>query len=151
MIASGEAVARFGLEPLALLSGVKESFESGHYYSSEPYRGDGLAQTLRQVGEAGLLQAPVAEVWSTMNGESHWGKEWGVAFLRNRAMFLDEHGMQHPADCFGDLGAASAPALVRLSALGVRGGYRGSPALVYGSSDRGGRAAMVVQGLEGRS
>lgn len=147
LIARGEAVTRFGMQPLAVLSEVKESFESGHYYSREPYRGDGLALALRQVWEGGQLPAPVPEVWSSMNGESHWGKEWGVAFLRNRPMFLEEHGMQHPADCFGDLGAASGPTLVALSALGMRGGYRGSPSVVYASSDHGGRAATVVQAV----
>lgn len=145
LVASGEATQRFAMTPLAVLSGMKESFESGHFYSSEPYRGDGLANCLQQVWGSGLLQAPVAEVWSSMNGESHWGKEWGVAFLRNRPMFGEEHGVQHPADCYGDLGAASGPALVALAALGIGGGYSRAPALVYGSNDRGQRAAMVVQ------
>lgn len=147
LVASGEACGRFGMQPLALLSAVKEGVESGHLYSSAPYRGDGLAATIRQVWESGALTVPAAEVWSTMNGENHWGKEWGVSFLRNRPMFTEDVVIQHPADCYGDLGAASAPALVALAALGIRGGYRRTPAVVYASSDHGGRAATVVQGV----
>jgi|GEM_PF-5892008 len=79
------------------------------------------------------------------------GRNGGVAFLRTRPIFGEEHGMQHPADCDGDLGSASAPALVALAAIGMRWGYRGASALVYGSSDRGGRAAIMVQAVELRS
>jgi 3-oxoacyl-[acyl-carrier-protein] synthase-1 len=52
--------------------------------------------------------------------------------------------MHHPADCFGDTGAACGPIMTGLAALGIRGSYRRAPALVYGSSDRGARAAMMV-------
>lgn len=149
LVANGEACARFSLAPKVLLSDVQSSEESGHFYSSEPYRGDGLSAAVRKVWDSGVLKAPAGEVWSTMNGESHWGKEWGVAYLRNRPMFAEDHGMQHPADCYGDTGAASGAALVILAAEGILGGYRRSPALVYGSNDRAGRAAMVVQRVGG--
>jgi 3-oxoacyl-[acyl-carrier-protein] synthase-1 len=52
--------------------------------------------------------------------------------------------MHHPADSFGDTGAACGPILVGLAALGIKAGYRRAPALVYGSSDRGLRAATIV-------
>jgi 3-oxoacyl-[acyl-carrier-protein] synthase-1 len=52
--------------------------------------------------------------------------------------------MHHPAESFGDVGAASGPLMVGLAALGFGARYRQSPALVYASSDRGHRAAIVV-------
>jgi 3-oxoacyl-[acyl-carrier-protein] synthase-1 len=52
--------------------------------------------------------------------------------------------MHHPADCCGDTGAAAGPLMTGLAALGLAGGYRRGPCLVYGSSDRGGRAALAV-------
>jgi 3-oxoacyl-[acyl-carrier-protein] synthase I len=137
------AMAR-GLTSLARLSPSVSGFEPGHLYSQEPYRGDGLASTFTQLVMAGAVEAPVAEVYSSMNGESHWGKEWGVSFLRNRAAFRPDHGMHHPAESFGDTGAACGPILVGLAALGIKTGYRRTPALVYSSSDRGLRAATVV-------
>jgi 3-oxoacyl-[acyl-carrier-protein] synthase I len=79
-----------------------------------------------------------------MNGESHWAKEWGIGFLRNRAAFSERHGLHHPADSLGDTGAACGPILVGLAALGIRDRYRRTPCLVYGSSDRGPRAALAV-------
>ena len=55
--------------------------------------------------------------------------------------------MHHPADCSGDSGAACGPIMAGLAALGIRDSYRRTPALVYGSSDRGARAADDGHGL----
>jgi 3-oxoacyl-[acyl-carrier-protein] synthase-1 len=131
-----------GAPPLAMLSGFSAALEPGHLYSGQPYRGDGLAMAVTAALSNGA--GPIGDVYSSMNGENHWAKEWGVAFLRNRARFLEDHGMHHPADCHGDVGAAVGPLMVGLAALGLRDGYRRSPCLVYGSSDRGERAAVIV-------
>ena len=144
LIANPAAAAAAGLTPLATISPVAHAVESGHLYSEQPYRGDGLASTLAQLFDGRVVNRPIVEVWSSMNGESHWAKEWGVAFLRNRAAFQEDHGMHHPADCYGDIGASCGPAMVALQAIGMRGSYRNAPALVYCSSDRGPRAALVV-------
>jgi 3-oxoacyl-[acyl-carrier-protein] synthase-1 len=124
------------------LAGFGAAVEPGHLYSEQPYLGDGLAAAFG--ASLGNGTGPIAEVYSSMNGENHWAKEWGVGFMRNRAKFLDGHGMHHPADCHGDTGAAAGPLMAGLAALGIRDGYRRSPSLVYGSSDHGERAALVV-------
>jgi 3-oxoacyl-[acyl-carrier-protein] synthase-1 len=144
LLASARAAAARGLPALARLSPAALGFEPGHLESSEPYRGDGLAAALGQLVSGGMVESPVGEIYSSINGESHWSKEWGVGYLRNRAAFSPEYRMQHPAESFGDVGAACGPLMVGLAALGMRGRYRQSPALVYGSSDRGPRAAVVV-------
>jgi 3-oxoacyl-[acyl-carrier-protein] synthase-1 len=131
--------------PLAAVSRVAVAVDNGHLYSEQPYRGDGLATAVQQLAQSETAAGPIQEVYSSMNGENHWAKEWGVAFLRNRGAFLPDHGMHHPADCFGDTGAACGPLMTGLAALGIKQGYRRSPALVYGSSDRGPRAALVVR------
>ena len=137
--ASGAANGR-AIAAVPVIGGAREP---GHLYSEETYRGEGLAGAFASMLSNGV-PGPVQEVYSSMNGESHWAKEWGVAFMRNRAAFREGHGMHHPADCLGDAGAAAGPLMVALAALGIRDGYRRSPALVYGSSDRGERAAVLV-------
>lgn len=144
LLASTRTAAANRLPVIARVTPIVTGFEPGHFYSSEPYRGDGLARTFQQLVARGDIDAPIAEVYSSMTGESHWVKEWGVAFLRSRGAFREGHGMHHPADCFGETGAASGPLMVGLAALGINGRYRQSPALAYGSSDRGARAAMIV-------
>ena len=143
LIASAGAARAAGIEPMASLGRVVAGFETGHLYSEHPYRGDGLASTIQQ-----LLQTtsqPIRDVYSSMNGENHWAKEWGVAYIRNRALFAEDVAIHHPADCFGDTGAACGPAMVGLAALGIARGYRESPTLVYCSSDRGDRAAVILE------
>lgn len=142
LLASERAAEREGLVPLARVTGASTAFENGHLYSATPYRGDGLASAVSQI--VSVADGAIKEVYSSMNGESHWAKEWGVSFIRNREAFATDYRMHHPADCFGDTGAACGPIMAGLAALGIRGSYRGAPALVYGSSDRGARAAVLV-------
>jgi 3-oxoacyl-[acyl-carrier-protein] synthase-1 len=144
LLSTAQIAAAHGLPVLARVSPVAAGFEAGHLYSAEPYRGDGLASTLAQLVALNAVEQPIAEVYSSMNGESHWAKEWGVGYIRNKAMFRPVHDIHQPADCYGDTGAASGPLMVALASLGIRDRYRASPALVYGSSDRGPRAAVVV-------
>lgn len=145
LLSAAHTADALGIRPLASLTRLAVGEEPGHLYSAATYRGDGLAGTLAQLFASGEVGAPIAEVYSSMNGESHWAKEWGVGFTRNKKSFRDDHGMHHPADCFGDTGAASGPLLVGLAAMGMRDAYRDSPALVYCSSDHGARAAMAVE------
>ena len=144
LLANERAAAARGLPSIARVSPVAVGFESGHLYAEEPYRGDGLARTFAGLAASGALTPAAGEIYSSMNGESHWAKEWGVSYLRNRAAFLPVYRMHHPADSLGDTGAAAGPLMVGLAALGIRGSYRRSPAVVYGSSDHGQRAALVV-------
>jgi len=144
LLASSEGARQGGLQPLGRLTRVALDEEQGHLYSETVYRGEGLARTLAQLFSSGDVESPVAEVFSSMNGESHWAKEWGVGYIRNRASFLEDVTIQHPADCYGDTGSACGPLLVGLAALGMRDGYRRSPSLVYCSSDHGPRAALAV-------
>ena len=144
LLADRDAASGAGLAPWGTVSVVTQTLEPGHLYSEEPYRGDGLAQAVQQLAQSGALAGPIQEVYSSMNGENHWAKEWGVARIRSNGTFSAEHGMHHPADCYGDTGAACGPLMAGLAALGIKQGYRRSPALVYGSSDRGQRAALIV-------
>jgi 3-oxoacyl-[acyl-carrier-protein] synthase-1 len=119
--------------------------EPGHLASEEPYRGDGLAAAFTAALEAAGELPPIGCVYSSFNGERYWAKEFGVAMLRNRDAFDPAHQMEHPAECFGDLGAAHGAVLLAMACLGLHKGYRRSPALVYSSSDLGRRAAIVLE------
>lgn len=144
LLAHPDAARERGLTPLAGISPVYQGMESGHLYSKEPYRGDGLAMAVEKLAASGTAGAPIAEVYSSMNGESHWGKEWGVSFIRNKAAFLPDHVSHHPADCLGDTGAAAGPIMLGLAVHGLHHLYHRGPCLVYCSSDRGQRAVLAA-------
>jgi 3-oxoacyl-[acyl-carrier-protein] synthase-1 len=124
------------------VSGAEDGVDEGHLYSDEPQRGEGLAAVLAKLLPA--APRPVRTVFAGYNGESFWVKEWGVAFLRNRERFAQPVRFEHPADCFGDLGAALGPAMLALSVSMLKEGQIQGPCLVWASSDRAPRAAVLV-------
>ncbi|MDZ7923367.1 MAG: hypothetical protein U5M23_04770 [Marinagarivorans sp.] len=122
------------------------SDELGHLFSDEPYRGDGLDQAFKKA----LINQPensIHSIYSSMNGENHWAKEYGVAYLRNRKFFKDPVRIEHPADCYGDLGAATATTLIALAAEHLFKNKKAQAHLVYSSSDTAKRGAIVVEKL----
>ena len=133
-----------GLEPLARVCATGQGQEPGHLYADAPYLGEGLAAAVAQVFATDPPEAPVASVWCSFNGERYWAREFSVARTREARHFAPAHAMEHPAECFGDLGAAHGPALAALAAHALRHRYRGSPGLVLASSDRGDRAASLL-------
>lgn len=132
------------LKPLARIIGHAQGFEAGHWYAEEPYLGEGLAATFASLFAGTPPPKPIGCVYCSFNGERYWGKEFGVARLRQADKFAPDHQMEHPAECFGDLGAAHGPALAALAVHGVQQGYRRGPCLVYASSDYGDRAAILL-------
>lgn len=133
------------LQPLARVCATGHGQEPGHLYADAPYLGEGLAAAVAQVFATDPPpEAPVASVWCSFNGERYWAREFSVARTRQTQHFAPAHAMEHPAECFGDLGAAHGPALAALAAHALRHRYRPSPGLVLASSDRGDRAASLL-------
>lgn len=122
-------------------------FEEGHLYSKAPYLGDGLAACFKEALESHKEEDPIKTIYSSMNGENIWAKEYGVALLRNNQYFSEDPDLKHPADCYGDLGTACGGALVILAALDLLHRKKDDNCLVYTSSDHGYRAATII-GLE---
>lgn len=137
-----------GLTPLASLLGHAHGHEPGHLYSDDKYLGEGLAGTFASLLAETPPPEPIASVYSSFNGERYWAREFGVARLRHSKNFMPEHPMEHPAECFGDMGSAHGPALAALAAFAVQQGYRQAPCLVYASSDHGDRAASLLGRLQ---
>lgn len=118
--------------------------ESGHLSSEEPYRGEGLDAAFKQA-LCNQSPATIHSIYSSMNGEHHWAKEYGVAFIRNQAFFQDPVRTEHPADCYGDVGAATGSILIALAAEHLFSHASANAHLVYGSSDLSRRGAVVVE------
>jgi len=138
------------LGKMATLVGVGLGQEPGHRYSEAPYKGDGLAAAFSSLlSDSKVLRRPVPTVFAGLNGENFGGKEWGVAYLRSNKELLPDATVEHPVDCFGDLGAALGPVMSGLAALGIQDGTYEAPALVWCSSDGPERAAALVDGVEG--
>jgi 3-oxoacyl-[acyl-carrier-protein] synthase-1 len=119
--------------------------DAGHRYGTAPAKGEGLAAALDQLRQrAGQLPAQIATTFAGVNGENFDAKLWGVARVRHNDFFSPAMVIDHPADKFGDAGAATGAILMALAAKSLAVAARPGPALVWVASDREPRACAVV-------
>lgn len=131
--------------PRAVVSGAASALDPGHRYGTEPAKGEGLANALERMRqEFDLPSRPVAATFAGFNGENFEAKLWGVARMRHHEFFAPEMVIDHPADKFGDAGAAMGAILVVLAAQALETGTRTGPALVWAASDLEPRACALV-------
>lgn len=127
---------------LALLAPALAS-EPGHLYSEADYLGEGLNQAAQQT-LAQTRGLKIRALYSSMNGESYWAKELGTVLTRNSEHFDDDWELRHPADCYGDLGAASGAALIVLAAADAMQAPAAISHLICSSSDHEYRGSVVL-------
>jgi 3-oxoacyl-[acyl-carrier-protein] synthase-1 len=119
--------------------------DPGHRSGTEPARGEGLAQALNVLrNRLRNVADPVLTTFAGFNGESFEAKSWGVARVRHADFFAPRMVLEHPADCFGDAGAASGAILLGLAAQALSAGHRPGPALVWAASDGESRAGALL-------
>jgi 3-oxoacyl-[acyl-carrier-protein] synthase I len=119
--------------------------DPGHRSGMEPARGEGLAQAMDLLrSRLRNPMEPVGTTFAGFNGESFDAKAWGVARVRHTDFFSPRMVLQHPADCFGDAGAATGAILLALAAKALTAGHRPGPALVWAASDGESRGCALM-------
>lgn len=116
--------------------------DPGHLLGEDPHKGEGLSDSLEQMRSA-FSVPQVTQVFTGMNGEHFFGKEWGVATMRHRDLIDADAEVLHPAEFFGDVGAATGALLVGLAAHRERRDL--GPRLVWSSSDRAAVGACILE------
>jgi 3-oxoacyl-[acyl-carrier-protein] synthase-1 len=140
-----EATARArGAKILARIASVNAAREAATILSDRPNTAAGLTKVVRAtLDDGGVRPGDVGMVWSDLNGESYRAREW--AFTEVRLGFTTSTELMHPADCHGDLGAATDASLLGLAALCHGTGWSdGKPILVISGSEGGLRAATLL-------
>lgn len=81
-----------------------------------------------------------------LNGESYRAQEWGILTTRLGARFQNQRALWHPADCIGDVGAASAALYIAMACRAfARRAVDADAALITCAADDGARAACRVE------
>ena len=111
-----------------------------------PCTAEALSTCLRSVvGELGKRDRKPDVVLCDLNGESYRSTEWSYAMAK---VFRDGQPVPpliHPADCLGDVGAASGGVLVGLAAAAMKKDMvPWETSVIWCSSDNGERAACAV-------
>lgn len=127
--------------PFVLEPGIDQ--EKGHLFSDDTYTGSGLATAVtKAVSRSGITS--INGIYSSINGENHFAKELGVMIIRNKKVFDDNYKLLHPADCYGDLGAATGIVLIGMACMSLLERQGASSYLVCCSSDSASRSAAIV-------
>ena len=133
-----------GAPVLARILSVASDRETATVLTDQPNTAKGLTDAVRAaLLDAGVAAKDLDAVWCDLNGESYRAREWAFTEVRIGLQTYTE--LMHPADCHGDLGAASDANLLGLAALAQATGWaNGRPLLVFAGSEGGTRAATVV-------
>jgi 3-oxoacyl-[acyl-carrier-protein] synthase-1 len=84
-------------------------------------------------------------IYCDMNGEPYRADEYGFASLRVGEMYDSDCVCQTPADCLGDVGAASGVLFTVLASVAAYKGYsKGEILLVFCGSESGERSAVLL-------
>jgi 3-oxoacyl-[acyl-carrier-protein] synthase-1 len=146
LLASEEAAQACGLSPWAQVHAVAVAHEPNLIKTDTVCLGHGLTAAFERVFEAsGPRFEPIDKAICDMNGEPYRADEFGFATLRTAERFVDTSRFDAPADCWGDVGAASGPLFANLAAVAGHKGYGESArTLIWASSESGERAAAVL-------
>jgi len=152
LVVSGATAGRLRLEPLAQVLSVGKGFEPNRIKTETVCVGEGLTAAFRE-GLSGLPSgAKVTDVYCDMNGEPYRADEFGFAALRTKESFESASDFVAPADCWGDVSAASAPLGLVLSVAASSKVYSNGPyAFLWASSEGGerGSALFALRAIEG--
>lgn len=145
LIERAAAAASRGVLPLAAIGEPAVASEPRPIGSGEHSTATGLSNAIR----AAAAGAPTWTVCD-LNGESYRGNEWGNTRARLHRELGGLKHVWHPADCLGDVGAATGPALMAVAATALKRGYAPDErALLWAASDDGARAALVMTSARG--
>ena len=108
--------------------------------------GEGLSAAWKAALEPLSHGVRVSRAICDLNGEPYRADEIGFALSRTAHRLEDPSGFLVPAECWGDMGAASGPLFVALAlAEGLRGHAEGPLTLLSTSSDGGERCAALLE------
>lgn len=85
-------------------------------------------------------------VYASLNGESYYAFEWGIVLTRLHETLQTMKTLIHPADCVGDVGAATGALLLTCAASTLQQQSASVPqSLLWTASDTDHRMALTLQ------
>jgi 3-oxoacyl-[acyl-carrier-protein] synthase-1 len=146
LLVSADTAAALDVDPFARVLSVGTGFEPNRLGSESVCIGEGLTAAFLEALAGLPPDAKVTDVFCDMNGEPYRADEFGFAALRTRHLFVSPSDFVTPADCCGDMCAASVPVGVALSTIASLKAYAKGPfAFHWASSDSGERGGALLK------
>jgi 3-oxoacyl-[acyl-carrier-protein] synthase-1 len=128
---------------LARVGSISASSGAVPYSPELPVRAEALSDVLQEALHEAA--APFGRIIVDLNGERWRFLEWGLAETRCGRHLTPGWQLWHPADCLGDVGAASGPLFLCLAVRAFARRYAGEGGiLLVNMSADGQRAATVL-------
>lgn len=107
--------------------------------------GEGLTKAVSEAMEKAPEGIQINQTYCDQNGEAYRADEFGFMLARLSKYFVDPSHYVAPADCWGDVGAASGPLFLNsiCSAVGEKS-VTGTYSLLWASSEQGARNATLI-------
>lgn len=108
--------------------------------------GNSLTQVIRRVTSDLDPPQALTKSYCDINGERYRSTEVTYAMLRTQHLFNNAMDYLCPADCWGDIGAASGPVFAALAVYDFRSGHSsGNLPILWAGSDGGQRTAILLR------
>ncbi|WP_244827402.1 beta-ketoacyl synthase N-terminal-like domain-containing protein [Caballeronia sp. TF1N1] len=144
LLCTADTARAHGLATLGVLGPTANAIEPNRIYTETVCIGEGLTKCVQRALAGLPADARIDDTICDQNGEAYRADEFGFMLARTSQRFADPGDFQAPADCWGDVGAASGPLFVALAAFAARKGYaKGPRTLLWASSIGGDRSAVV--------
>lgn len=146
VLASSKKAKKLQCEILGWVVDVATAYEQNRIKTETVCIGEGLSAAFSTItSRLKLPEEKINTIYCDMNGERYRTEEFVFAALREQAAFVDVHGTIHPADCWGDIGAASGPLFTCLAVASSQRGYaKGPRSFIWTSSEGGQRSAALL-------
>ncbi|MGD8910147.1 MAG: hypothetical protein PVI92_12455 [Chromatiales bacterium] len=133
LFATREGLDTYGIRPLSKISGLYNTTEPKPWYTNVATMGEGLTEAILGIlGEnrrTGLCYAD-------LNGENWRHEEWQFAFVRAGDYLQSPLEIRHPADSYGDTGAATSLLLIILASYSFKNSCENhASSLIWTASD----------------
>ncbi len=146
LLASGKVVNQHRLESLSRIVSVSTAQEPNPIKTDSVCVGVGLSKAFRKALQDVPSDVKIDRLICDQNGEIYRADEFGFTLARTSNRFVNGGAFTAPAECWGDVGAASGPLFAILTvAAGLRGYAKGPHTLLSTSSEEGERATAVLQ------
>lgn len=150
LLASADAARRYKTSAALELVTAATARETKLIKSDAVCTGEGLTTLFRSLaGEPQTVKAD--HLYCDVNGEPYRADEFGFATVRAGGLFRDPSAFTAPADCWGDVGAASGPLFMVLIDAATRKGYAPGPVLAtFTGSESGERCGFIARAWTAR-
>lgn len=145
LLCSQNTADKYKLPGKAQLIAVSTTIEENRIKTETVCLGKGLTLAVKKCLQELAGDCRIDYTICDQNGEAYRADEFGFMLARLSERFVDPTDYMAPADCWGDVGAASGPLFVNSVIAAAEKGYaKGDYTLLWTSSEGGERSAAII-------